>query len=247
MRKNILRISEDAIRKIYNEIAVSYENHRIYDPNQWDLVEFPQIQKLCVNLNNKKVFDAGCGTGIFIKEILKKHSPKEIIGMDISEQMLRIANKRCENISNIQLIQGNIIKTNLGNSYFDFIYSFGVLHYLEDLNKIFKEFYRILKKKGKVIFSVRHPVRNLSYLAQDNSANYFIRGWHKERWPGTDKTDVYMYYRPLEEWINSIIDNKFKILKIFESKPEDNIRIMYPEFYGKYTRIPRELLCIIQK
>lgn len=244
---NKKNINENKIASIYDAISELYEEHRIYDPNPCDMIDFPLLKKLNLDLSNKKILDAGCGSGFFIKEIIKSFEPKELIGIDISEKMLKLAKKRLKYASNITLKQSSVINTGLKPSSIDYIFSIVVLDYVEDVDKVFLEFKRILKKNGEAYVTVRHPVRNLSYLAKDGKDNYFEKGWHEEKWPGTGNMIVYHYYRPISDWINSIINSGLKLVKVIETKPEKRIKINYPDFYNKYLRLPRGLLFSLKK
>ncbi len=55
-------------------------------------VEKPMMRSLLPNLNGKKVLLIGCGTGEE-SSFLEKSGAKEIIGIDISEKSVELANK----------------------------------------------------------------------------------------------------------------------------------------------------------
>jgi ubiquinone/menaquinone biosynthesis C-methylase UbiE len=244
--KNKSAINELTIRKLYDSIAKNFDAHRNISPNQWDMVEWPEVKKLIGNLNGKTVLDAGCGTGIFISKILPSGT-KKIVGIDLSEKMLDYARKRSKQSPNVELIHGSIKKIPYPDNYFDLVVSFNVFQYVEKLDKVLTELYRVLNNKRHMVFSIRHPIRNLAYMAETGRGNYFEKGWHKEKWDGTGGKEVYSFYRPLSEWINMLICVGFRIKLLIEPKPAASIRIKYSDFYNKYTRIPRGLIIIVEK
>lgn len=247
MIKKTLHIKEDFIRSIYDNIAKKYDYHRMHMLNPWNLVEWPYIKKQLNNLKNKNILDAGCGTGIFIKKtIFLNPEIKEIVGLDISEKMLEIAKSRCKS-DKIKFLRQTIRKIPFKNGYFDIIFALEVLHYIKEIGEVLNEFNRVLKKNKKLVISVKHPVRNLSYMSKIGINSYFNRGWYGEKWPGTGGTELYNFYRPLDEWINSLTKAGFNIKMMIESKPSEKIKIKHPDFYCKYIRIPRGLILIAVK
>ena len=74
-----------------------------------------------------------------------------ISAIDISTEALLIykkTNKRCKKI-----IHGSILKMPFDENSYDGIYNLGVMEHftLEDIEKILAEFYRVLKKDGRII------------------------------------------------------------------------------------------------
>ncbi len=100
------------------------------------------------------VLDIGTGTGIVAHTV----SPfvKHITGIDISEEML----KRAENdaFKNISLIRMDAHKLKFEPETFNKITARMVFHHItEHTETAMKECYRVLKKKGKMVFSEGVP------------------------------------------------------------------------------------------
>ncbi len=103
--------------------------------------------------NNSYLLHAGCGGGQVDKSISKNMN---ICAIDISDKALELYKKN--NISNKEVIHGSIFKTNFQDKKFDGIYNLGVMEHFEikNINKILKEFNRILKDEGKIIMFWPH-------------------------------------------------------------------------------------------
>lgn len=91
-----------------------------------------------------KGIDLGCGTG-FLYDFLEN---KNLIGVDISKEMLSFYTKRNKNS-----VLADIEHLPFKKESFDFAVSNFSLHWT-DLKKSFQEVYRVLKKNGKFIFNI---------------------------------------------------------------------------------------------
>lgn len=88
---------------------------------------------------NIRILDAGCGTGVGTEYLIHLNREAEIIGIDISEKALEIAQERCQKSGVAQKHQHPITfrQLNLEEAHqlegeFDLINCVGVLHHLPD-------------------------------------------------------------------------------------------------------------------
>jgi len=103
------------------------------------------------HIKNKDVLEYGCGKGSLIEKIIN-YEPKNISGIDISDQSISIAKKRSKELNlNIQYQVQNCEETTLSSESFDVIYGSGILHHL-DLKKSIRELNRLLKVNGSLVF-----------------------------------------------------------------------------------------------
>lgn len=104
---------------------------------------------------DKRVVDYGCGEGYFVKELLELGA--EVYGFDISSSMID-KSKKIISSANLQVIESG--KIPLNNNSVDAVVSNLVLMMcssVDELNKVFSDSYRILKKGGKFAFCLPHP------------------------------------------------------------------------------------------
>ncbi|MBN1408551.1 MAG: class I SAM-dependent methyltransferase [Calditrichaceae bacterium] len=102
---------------------------------------------------NDIVLDFGCATGTKTLELAD--SVKHIYGLDISAEMINQANKKmieC-NLQNISFTQVDIFDSTFEKSTFDKIISFGVIHLLDENEKIINRIHELLKPNGLFISS----------------------------------------------------------------------------------------------
>jgi len=93
---------------------------------------------------NSKILDVGCGHGNFMKSVYQK--TEFTYGIDPDKRVLDrnqiIKNKVC----------GDAYSLPFPDDFFDLVVSAFVIEHLENPTKAFKEFYRVLKPNGKVVF-----------------------------------------------------------------------------------------------
>lgn len=96
------------------------------------------------------MLDVGCGTGyMFTKLDIDKN--KKYIGIDFSEKMLEVAKKY--NPDNIDFVIANAENLPFDDNSVDLITCVHSFQFYENLDKSFKEMYRVLKPGGKCIIS----------------------------------------------------------------------------------------------
>ena len=116
-------------------------------------------------VTGKSVLDYGCGHGMHTTEIAKMGA-REIIGIDLSEESLKIAEKRVqdEKLGNkAKFIAMDAEKLEFPENSFDIVFDGGAFSSI-DINKAFPEIARVLKPGGFLIgieTLAHHPLANL--------------------------------------------------------------------------------------
>ncbi|MCK5416493.1 class I SAM-dependent methyltransferase [Candidatus Parcubacteria bacterium] len=102
-------------------------------------------------IKGKKVIDVACGTG-YGSNMLAKAGAERVIGVDISKEAVKIAQKRfqCENL---EYILGNAEKINQKDNSFDVVISFETIEHLKNPENFLSEIKRILNDNGFTIIS----------------------------------------------------------------------------------------------
>ena len=93
------------------------------------------------------ILDAGTGPGRLPIKIAQLMPTVTIVGMDVSRDMIRIAQKNAEqaSVNRARFVVGSIYRTGFNDSTFDLVVSTGLVHHLEKPVQAFDELYRILK------------------------------------------------------------------------------------------------------
>jgi ubiquinone/menaquinone biosynthesis C-methylase UbiE len=140
-------IKELDTKIVYDQIAKQFDNTRY---KMW-----PGVKKFLNSIdNNSYILDAGCGNG---KNMLE--TQHTFYGIDTSNELLELVKKKIINkINIIGLEQMSITNMNkINDNTFDAVISIAVIHHLLDytdrINAI-KEFIRVCKKGGSILFTV---------------------------------------------------------------------------------------------
>ena len=154
MEKKIQKAYEDS-KNVYDDI-LTHDSFlsKIYNKIFWNGVNDNEISdKLLSNIPNDfsgKILDIPLGTAIFTSKKWNNLKKSNIICIDISIDMLRIANKRI-NQPNISLIKGDVGQLPFEDNFFDIVFSMNGFHAFPDKEKAFNETWRVLKKGGYFI------------------------------------------------------------------------------------------------
>ncbi len=221
-----------------NEIFFEgYRQLREREDNYNVLLEQPAMEKLLPNLKGKTVLDLGCGYGHNCIEFIKKGASK-VVGIDISEKMLNVANDENSN-KNIEYVNMSMTDIDKLEDKFDFIYSSLAFHYIEDFESFCKLMYSKLNNKGYLLFSQEHPIvtastgMGLGYNKDENGVrtsytftNYGLPGERKCFWyvDGVKK-----YHRRFSDITNSLCKAGFIIEEVCEPTPDENAVKFLPQ------------------
>lgn len=212
-----------------------------------EIIEMPAIYKELPDIKGKKVLDLGCGYGNnCIKSI--ELGASYVLGTDISKNMIDLANKtnNHKSIEYKQIAMEDISKI---NNKFDLVISSLAFHYIEDYDKLLKDIYNLLNDDGILIFSQEHPISTGTILNKETNykskhkigdkeyklvSDYNNEGTRNVNWLGSNYTK---YHRNISTLINTLLDNKFKLLKIVEPLADsEKIHLNYK--YLNQTNMP---------
>ena len=134
--------------KKWNEFSMNYDTefwNKYADENESRYNE--EFSKYVTNLVSslpgvQSVLELGCGTGIDLRLFPDSF---ELHGIDLNEHALEIAR---EKVPNVNFQKGNITKLPFEDSSIDFVFTHGLMNYLDDdiLKKGISEMFRVSKK-----------------------------------------------------------------------------------------------------
>ena len=119
------------------------------------IVQRPIIKEFIMSEPFERVFDAGCGTGMYTVIVLPK--AKHVSALDYSEQSIAKLRTRLAHHKHLDLYQGSATDVPLEDSSFVLILHCEVLEHIQDDRKVLSELYRVCKPGGRMVISVPHP------------------------------------------------------------------------------------------
>ena len=147
------------------EVAVAFEKMTNFLP--FKLLRRKVLSQLKSYKPTGKLADAGCGSGNLIVQIAKSLLNLDLIGVDISAEVLNLAKKRAiENDlpEKIEFKLGKVEDLPFPDNSLDFLLSTLSLHHWQDPIRAFNEFFRVLREDGTLlIFDFRRDARKFFY------------------------------------------------------------------------------------
>lgn len=243
--------------KWYNRHAADYAKHvrDETDSIYHSLYEKPAMYSLVPDLDGKTVISLGCGSGEDC-EYLKRHGAGKVVGIDISENIIKIANSTYPDCDFMVMDMENL---DFSDESFDFAYSSLAIHYIEDWHRAFKEVYRILKPGKNFLFSCEHPVASSMAITQ-NDENVKIQQLSRKRDKKSGKIEIIgdyltrrtsginidwpvtIWHKSISEIVSEATDAGFLIVGICEPKPLEKMNEISPKAYQTLNKIPHFII-----
>lgn len=223
----------------------------------------PCVEELLGDVRGKKLLDAGCGEGYLARYYAKKGA--FVTAIDLSENLIETSKKLTEKEKlAVEYRVANICNLDsISNDEFDIILSNLVLLNIPCLDDSFREFYRVLRKGGYLVFSIVHPAfnfygpgswklgeKNLDTGRRDGLYfkvdRYFDEKEFQRYWTTTkgDKfpAPISFFHRTLSTYMNALIGSGFSLVAFREPRPTID-----DAFFEREKRIPFFVVCKAEK
>lgn len=157
-QEEIKRSAIEAARITLEPVSVG----RYLNPNSEAAYPLEFAYHLLGEVKGKLVLDLGCGTGENL--IVLANRGADVVGIDISPALIRLAQRRLDNAGETASLKvATAYNTGLLNESVDVVFAIAVLHHLE-LAVVREEIRRILRKDG--LFILSEPIRFSKTLNQ---------------------------------------------------------------------------------
>ncbi|OGD57146.1 hypothetical protein A2V71_01795 [Candidatus Berkelbacteria bacterium RBG_13_40_8] len=204
-------IDKQKLKQCYNSWAPAYDANAQQNPVV--IKDHPIVLDLLksdINLNSVGL-DLGCGTGILTSKIAE--NVKEIIGLDLSKEMIAKA-QSINKQSNVSFKIADISQRfDFPDNYFNFVISSLTLCHIDNLESVYKEIYRVLKKSGVFIFD-----EITSKLSEPFSPKY------KDYLAEFGKENKIWQRHSSKEHLDLIKKTGFKVEKIVRTKIDEDLK-----------------------
>ena len=194
--------------------------------------EWHQLKEMFPPLKGSRVLDLGCGYGWHCKYAVDQGA-EEVLGIDASVRMIEEAKKRNAD-SRITYRTGSLEEYEYPEETWDCVVSNLALHYIEDIESVYRLVYRTLKKGGTFLFNIEHPVFTSGvredWIYDENGDplywpvdDYFYPGERKTCFLGCD---VLKYHHTLTQIMNGLLRSGFVIEMVEEAEPPEEMMDM---------------------
>jgi ubiquinone/menaquinone biosynthesis C-methylase UbiE len=167
-------------RAYYDQFAATYEKERHHGYHA--MIDRLETSIVLPYVENARVLEAGCGTGMILKEVAPR--ARQAVGIDISAGMLATARAR-----GLDVVHASVTHVPFPDGHFDVAYSFKVLAHVERIGAAMAELARVVRAGGHVIAEFYNPW-SLRYLVKRLKRPTAISG-------GTTDEHVYTRYDSL--------------------------------------------------
>lgn len=184
-------------RETYNKIASNYEKE--YEN---DLSDAPYIDSFLSQVEGNYILDMGCGPGTLSKYIANKGYNVDAI--DYSEEMLKIAREKINNVNFIQMDMRNV---EMNKKYNGIMLAYSLFHISKDeVKNVLPKYYDLLEDNGVMLI-----------ILQEGSGEDYVS---ENLGTGLKKFINYYSFEEIEKVLN---DNNFEIIEKNRKKPISNL------------------------
>lgn len=214
---------EDNLQKIWDKMAPHYQERYgkslMFYEREFHL-------KLFGNVRGKKLLDLGCGGGQVSVFFAKEGAV--VTGVDFSEKQIDFARglAKKERLT-ISFISADIKDlSTFGDSSYDFVNSSHTIHYIEDLQRLFEEVFRVLLPDGKFVFSVSHPLNHIVDSKGGRlviTRSYFSNEKYRWYWEFPEKKlkyPAYLFIRRVSDYFKYLTAAGFVVEDLLEPKTD---------------------------
>ncbi len=118
--------------------------------NDYDLKKRLQVvyeQLLTEDISQKKLLDAGCGTGWFNAYACNRNA--DVVSLDLGENLLKKVEEKCDSTR----VVGSVLELPFSDNTFDYVVSSEVIEHVPTPLNAITEMHRVLKPGGQLIIT----------------------------------------------------------------------------------------------
>ena len=145
---------EERVHGVFEKISEQYDTMNSIISFKRHIAWRKNVMKKMDVEKGAKTLDICTGTGDWALSLAEAVGPNgEVIGLDFSENMLKVAQEKKENahVEHVTFIHGNAMELPFADNSFDYVtIGFG-LRNVPDYNQVIQEMYRVVKPGGKVV------------------------------------------------------------------------------------------------
>lgn len=192
--------------------------------------EWEQLRALFPDVQGKRVLDLGCGYGWHCRYAADMGA-RDVTGVDASHRMIAEALKRNAD-PRITYRVCDLLDYEYPSDAFDLVISNLVLHYVADLDAVYRQIHRTLRSGGVFLMNIEHPTFTAGVGQQfspDGSwpvDDYFFPGERQTTFLGHA---VRKQHHTLTQILMGLLNVGFALEAVIEAMPPEEWRTAMPE------------------
>jgi ubiquinone/menaquinone biosynthesis C-methylase UbiE len=241
------------VKSIWNACGRAFDRFNSTSDSFSEMIERPAIDRLVGDVAGKRVLDLGCGAGPY--SIWFAERGAHVSGLDLSATMISLAGQKAIE-RGLQLdLQVADIREPLPftDAEFDLVFTATALHYVEDVASLFREVARVIKRDGRLIASLLHPMSTAYFPLADETdqhePRYFGEPLRSIETPWLDYDDVpdegrriVCHHHTAAEYFNAIAAAGLRVAELCEPQPPAEYALQNAARYEQAMRVPVYLI-----
>jgi ubiquinone/menaquinone biosynthesis C-methylase UbiE len=123
-------------------------------------ITLPVVEKMRVAPTDN-VLDVGCGSGWLVRRLAKLAHEGRVVGMDISDEMIRLARRNSQDFDNVLFVTGEVAEIPWEGNFFQHTISVESSYYWPDPAAGIKELFRVLQPGGQAWILINYYRDNM--------------------------------------------------------------------------------------
>lgn len=224
------------------EFFAKYRALRDDDTGLNGCLEEPAMRGLIGEVRGQDVLDLGCGLGHQARW-MAECGAKSVLGVDISEKMIHECARRNKSPA-CKFLRASAEDVAISRDQYDLVVSSMTLHYVADITPVVGRIFRGLRKGGRFVFSVEHPIctaHPVGWLPMETGPqvwpvrNYADEGARETKW---FINGVIKYHRKVETYVRTLLAAGFMLADLREPEPIAEAMKKRPELEAHLHRPP---------
>jgi SAM-dependent methyltransferase len=231
-------MSQIDLRASWNRLAGDYQReHPIRTDAAHYGVAAPDEDELRLlgEVAGKRILELGCGGGQC--SIAFAREGAICAGVDLSDAQVAHARELASVHGSEIAATGGAVEFHQGemasflggqpSEAVDIVFSAYAFQYVEDLATVFAEAYRVLRTGGLFVFSLDHPMADVTAIQEGTVGfyeSYFARGpseWEWGQGPDGAPTRFRSFHRTVGDFLNLLVDAGFTVERLLEPEPPE--------------------------